>query len=118
MELCPVCGADLISEGIEVEDNTREAEDFVIENPQLAVTVEDVVSAEIFMDILKENGIPFISENSGEEQSLQVIFGGGFMAEKIYVGSEDLEKTKELYKEFLNSEAELFNETEGDFEEE
>jgi hypothetical protein len=98
-ELCPVCGADLT--GVE-NSETENVIDRVIEKPVLLATLDDVVSAEILRDILNSNGIP----NSGSESdggAMKVVFGGGFVAEEIYVDSCDYEKAEELYNEFLNS---------------
>ncbi len=94
-ELCPVCGAVLrdISEGNEKPNE--------ILNPVLAVTVEDVVSAEIFSDILKDNNISFYCDG---EDVMQVTFGGSFISQDFYVNEEDLDKAQELYKELLASE--------------
>ncbi len=97
-ELCPVCGAELI--GTDGEDITLEA---TLENPVLAVSVEDIVTAEIYRDVLKENGIPFTCD-SDEQASMKVLFGGGFVAEDIYVDENNLERAKELYEEVLNAE--------------
>lgn len=107
--LCPVCGAELLTEPEEVTEN---AEETVIENPVLAASVEDVVTAEIYRDILSENGIPFTCESNGG--SMKIVFGGGFVAEDIYVDEGNLERAQALYEEVLNSEPEF---EELDFEE-
>lgn len=97
-ELCPVCGADLTFNS---EDG--ETEEIILNNPVLLASVEDVVSAEILKDLLKENGIPF-SCDSDEEGTLKVNFGGSFTADDIYVDDSDFEKANRLYEDFLNSE--------------
>lgn len=110
-ELCPVCGAELTA-----EDNFEEAvAEESIENPVLAVSVEDVVTAEIYRDILKENGIRFTCD-SEEQGTMKVLFGGGFVAEDIYVDETDLDRAIELYDEILNSEPQF--DFDGEFEEE
>ncbi|MBR7132973.1 MAG: DUF2007 domain-containing protein [Clostridia bacterium] len=108
VELCPVCGADLT----EVEENAAEAqtEEILLKNPVLLASLEDVVSAEIFKDILKDNGIPFTTGDS-EDGTMRVVFGGGFVSEDIYVDSADFETADKLYSEFLESETEF----DGDF---
>ncbi len=112
-ELCPICGAYLTSD-TEVIDNEEEK---IIENPVLLASIDDVVSAEILRDILNENGIPNSSSDAGESGTMRVTFGGGFIAEEIYVDSCDFEKADELYREFLESEEEfIFDDAE--FEEE
>lgn len=103
-ELCPVCGAELISG--ETEESAEEIE-IVIENPVLAASVEDVVTAEIYRDILKENGIPFSSGETEPDSSMKLIFGGGFVAEDIFVDESNLERAQQLYEEVLNSEPEF-----------
>lgn len=110
-ELCPVCGAELT----EADDMQETVEVESIENPVIAVSVEDVVTAEIYRDILKENGIKFTCD-SDEQGTMKVLFGGGFVAEDIYVEEADLERALELYDEVLNSEPEF--EFDGEFEEE
>jgi hypothetical protein len=99
LELCPVCGADLTCEngGLKGEE-----EGTVIENPVLAVKVEDIVTAEIFADVLRDNQIPF--SNGETEQNMKIVFGGGFVAEEFYVAEENLERAKELFDEVLQSE--------------
>ncbi len=104
-EVCYVCGADLTQS----EAVTEEAISGVITEPMLLATFEDVVSAEIFRDILTENEIPFsMGENEG---SVRVIFGGGFTADEIYVDKSDFEKAEALYNEFMENEPEF----EGEF---
>lgn len=109
-ELCPICGAELVQ-----NDEAEQSEDIVLENPVLAVSVEDVVTAEIYRDILKENGILFTCD-SEEQGTMKVLFGGGFVAEDIYVEEADLERAQQLYDEVLNSEPEF--EFEDEFEDE
>lgn len=107
-ELCPLCGAELREEVSETESGqTVESteEENLLKNPVLAVTVEDVVTADIFRDLLAENGIPFACANDGEENgSMRVMFGGSFIAEEIYVNEADLDRAKELYEQALSSE--------------
>lgn len=128
VELCPICGADLSGETQEIftdeeivveEENAEEKETKTIENPVLLASLEDVVSAEIFKDILTENGIPYSSVGEDGDGSMRVVFGGGFSAEEIYVDSADYDKANELYSEFLESESKFDGEFfEGEFEEE
>lgn len=111
-ELCPVCGAELILE--ETEQSPKEDEiPVLIKNPVLAACVEDVVTAEIYRDILKENGIPFTCDTNGDGEALKVVFGGSFVAEDIYVDESNLERAQQLYEEVLNSEP-VFDENDFD----
>ena len=112
-ELCPVCGAVIKKEIEEAEVE----ETNVIENPTLLSSFEDIISAEIFKDILKDNDIPF-SSSQAEDASIQVVFGGSIVAEEIYVAEADLEKANELYEEFLNTEIEFDDDFSEDFGEE
>ncbi len=108
-ELCPICGAQLLDNDTEAE--TKEA---VIEDPTLLATVSDIVSAEIFKDVLKDSGIPFTCSSEMGNNSIQVLFGGGFSAEEFYVAESDLERATAVYEEFCASETEF----DGEFDEE
>ena len=103
MELCPLCGAELRTE---VEETAQEEND-IINNPTLLCSFDDVISAEIFKDILKENNIPFSGSSEIGDNSIQVLFGGGFVAEDVYVSENDLEKANELLDEFNSQEIEF-----------
>ena len=96
-ELCPLCGADLTAE------ETEESEEILLKEPVLLASIEDIVSAEIFEDILKTNKIPY-STGESEGNSMRVVFGGGFSAVEIYVDSSDFEAAEKLYNEFLENE--------------
>ena len=92
--LCYVCGADLTAE---LEEKFQE-----LEKPVLLASMNDIVSAEIFKDILKDNGILYSCDES-DESGMHVGFGGMLMAADIYVDDTDFQRAKELYEEFLNS---------------
>ena len=115
-ELCPLCGADLTASE---EENIQEAGEKLLLDPVLLASFEDIVSAEIFKDILSDNAIGYSSGNDDGEIAVQVRFGGSFVSEDIYVDSSDFEKADELYKEFLESEAEMsFEFEDGEFPDE
>jgi len=108
-ELCPACGAELNRPEEEIDKPVE------LTNPVLAVEVEDVITAEVYRDMLKENNIPFTCDTAEDDGSMKVLFGGGFITEDIYVNACDLEDAKRLYDEavaLLESE-----EFEYDFEE-
>ncbi len=112
--LCEKCGAELGftdpsagEEDIAVGEEVEELEDAV-----LVASVDDVVTAEIFKDVLKESGINFMSESGAG--GMRVTFGGGFSAENIYVSANDLDDAKELYIGVLQSEEDFYDQ---DFEE-
>lgn len=111
-ELCPKCGAQLKSqEEIQCEINAAEAEKkAIINNPVLAASVGDMVTAEIYCDVLDENGISYSYDDEG---SVRVSFGGGFVAFDIYVDESDLERARELYEQVLESESQ-YDEDFGD----
>ena len=112
VELCPACGAELIAQEQEIIEETASE----IKEPVLAVEVEDVITAEVYRDMLKENGIAFTCDSAEDDGSMKVLFGGGFLTEDIYVDASDLEEAKRLYEEALKL---LENEDfEYDFEEE
>ena len=99
-ELCPVCGADLTFND---EEEEASAEEIILNNPVLLASLDDVVSAEILKDLLKENGILFSDDAEGEG-TLKVTFGGAFAAVDIYVDEADFERANQIYEDFLNSE--------------
>ncbi len=101
-ELCSVCGADLAD--VVEEEVIEETDEILLKDPVLLVSVEDVVSAEIFKDILKENNIVFTCEEKDNGGAMQVLFGGGFVACNIYVESADYDVADKLYAEFLENE--------------
>ena len=103
-ELCPVCGA--VFNRPETEE-VEEAENDIIENPTLLTSFEDLISAEVFKDVLKENEIPFTCSSEMGDNTIQVMFGGGFVAEDIYVGEENLEVARQLLEDFNSQEIEF-----------
>jgi len=108
-ELCPLCGADLSREVEETEK--AESEKTEINEPVLLATFEDIVSSEIFRDILTENGILYSCDG---EDAMRVTFGGGFVSQDIFVDASDLAQAEQLYNEFLDSEVSF----DGEFDEE
>ncbi len=112
-EFCLVCGAEL---DFEPQEEKKEE---IIEKPVLVAAVEDIVTAEIFKDILNDNKIPYSLSENGEDKGIKIGFGGEFISEKIYVDESNLEKAEELYQMVLESEPEFdeFEDFEG-FEEE
>ena len=100
-EVCLVCGADLTESQAVSEENGAT----VINEPVLVATFEDVVSSEIFRDILTDNGIPYSMGN--DEGAIVVMFGGGFSADEIYVDKRDFEKAEALYNDFMENQPEF-----------
>ncbi len=101
VEVCADCGALLHTEeeAAEIEQQEMEA----IHNPVLVASCEDVITAEIFRDVLTDNGIAY-TDDSRDNVAIKVLFGGGLEAEKIYVDEKNLEKAKELYEQVVNAE--------------
>ncbi len=110
-ELCPVCGAQLRRE----EEVGEEAP--VMNNPTKVAALSDVVSAEIFKDVLRDSGIPFTCSSEMGDNSIQVLFGGGFVCEEFYVDEKDFEAASLIFEQFQNSQDE-FSEDFEDLEEE
>lgn len=73
-------------------------------DPVLAAVIKNPVTSEIFQDILKENGIPFICRQEGAGGSVKLLFGGGIVPDNIYVAAENEETARELYKAYLETE--------------
>ena len=96
-EVCAVCGADLTNESLE---NVTE-----ISEPVLVATFEDLVSSEIFRDILTDNQIPYSMGN--DDSTVRVMFGGGFAADEIYVEKRDFDRAEKLLNEFMESQPEV-----------
>ena len=118
-ELCPGGGADLTFNP-EEEKEEEKAEEIILNKPVLLASLDDVVSAEILKDLLKENGIPF-SCDTEDEGTLRVTFGGSFTADEIYVDDSDFERANQIYEDFLNSEPDFegeFFDEEDEFSEE
>lgn len=118
-ELCLVCGAEFIDD----EQETAEEIDeniITINNPVLAASVEDIITTEIYCDVLADNDIPYSFDEENSEVGIKIMMGGSFAATNIYVDEKDLEKAEALYQEVLNSNAEFDGEFEDfeDFEEE
>ncbi len=113
-DLCPICGAQLNDQAKADED----ANEIVIENPEIVATVNDVVLAEVFCDRLKESGILFTTDESDLSHSMHLGFGGFYTEINIYVDKADLEKAKEIYDNLPDiSEFEVYDEFEENEEE-
>lgn len=78
--------------------------------PVLAAIIKDPVTSEIFQDILKENGIPFICRQEGAGGSLKLLLGAGVVPDDIYVAAKNYEKARGLYEAYLKTEVEAEDE--------
>ena len=125
-ENCIVCGAELktfeayeqdLKEKEELEAKKAAEEAMIIKNPVLAASVDNVVAAEIFKDVLRDNNISFTCDES--EDAMQIVFGGGFSVQEIYVNECDLEIAQQLYENVVNAQMNYEDDFEGfdDFEE-
>ena len=123
-EVCLVCGAELktfeayeqeLKEAEELEAKKAAEEALIVKNPVLAASVDNVVAAEIYKDVLRDNNIVFTCDES--EDAMQIVFGGGFSAQEIYVNEKDLEIAQQLYETVVNAEMEFGDEDFEDFEE-
>ena len=106
-ELCPICGAMLLDEDVVEESESKNSEEERKIEPVLLAVFEDLVTAEIFKDVLTDNKIPY---SDSQEDTMRVVFGGSFASEEIYVDQADYDKAKELYDEFMANEPEFFDE--------
>lgn len=106
-ELCPLCGAILKSEDEEKEIPEDFEQVIVLERPVLLASFDDIISAEIFKDILKDNSIPYSCGTADEEGTLKMMFGGAIMADDIYVDECDFTAADKLYTEFLENPPEI-----------
>ena len=59
----------------------------------------------MYKDVLRDNGIHFTCDES--DDSMQIVFGGGFSAVDIYVNEQDLEKAQQLYDEVENAQTDF-----------
>ena len=123
-EVCLVCGAELktfeayeqeLKEAEELEAKKAAEEALIVKNPVLAASVDNVVAAEIYKDVLRDNNIVFTCDE--REDAMQIVFGGGFSAQEIYVNEKDLEIAQQLYETVVNAEMEFGDEDFEDFEE-
>lgn len=103
-ELCPICGAMLLDEDVVEESESENSEEERKIEPVLLAVFEDLVTAEIFKDVLTDNKIPY---SDSQEDTMRVVFGGSFASEEIYVDQSDYDKAKELYDEFMANEPEF-----------
>ena len=122
-EICALCGAELktfemyeqeLKEAEEREAKKAKEEALIVKNPVLAATVDNVVAAEIYKDVLRDNGIVFTCDES--EDAMQIVFGGGFSAQEIYVNESDLEIAQQLYENVVNAQIDFGDDEFEDFE--
>lgn len=99
-ELCRVCGADLVAPKEIIAEQTPDTKSVEL---SLLASFDDIVSAEIFKDILSDNGVEYVCPKSEQEETLNVTFGGSFSVCEIYVYESDLELASTLYSEFTAS---------------
>lgn len=123
-DICTLCGAELKTfEAYEKELQVAQekaaqqaAQDaLVVKQPVLAATVDNVVAAEIYKDVLRDNGIIFTCDEN--EDAMQIVFGGGFSAQKIYVNECDLEIAQQLYENVVSAQLDFDDQDFEDFEE-
>ena len=125
-ETCLICGAELKTleeyeqeqkEKEELEAQKAAEEALIIKKPVLAASVDNVVAAEIYKDVLRDNGINFTCDES--EDAMQITFGGGFSAQEIYVNESDLEIAQQLFENVVSAQMNFDDDFEGfdDFEE-
>jgi len=123
-ENCMLCGAELktfeayeqeLKEAEKREAEKAAEEALIIKKPVLAASVDNVVAAEIYKDVLRDNGILFTCDDS--EEAMQIVFGGGFSAVEIYVNEKDLEIAQQLYENVVSAQMDFDDADFEDFEE-
>ena len=123
-EICLLCGAELktfelyeqeLKEAEELKAKKEAEEALIVKKPVLAASVDNVVAAEIYKDVLRDNGIVFTCDES--EDAMQIVFGGGFSALEIFVNEEDLEIAQQLYENVISAEIEFSDDDFEDLEE-
>ena len=123
-EICALCGAELktfelyeheLKEAEELEAKQAAEEALIVKNTVLAASVDNVVAAEIYKDVLRDNGIVFTCDES--DDAMQIVFGGGFNAQEIYVNEADLEVAQQLYENVVNAQMDFDDEDFDGFEE-
>lgn len=119
-DICALCGAELktfemyeqeLKEAEELEAKKAAEEALIVKKPVLAASVDNVVAAEIYKDVLRDNGIVFTCDES--DDAMQIVFGGGFNAQEIYVNESDLEIAQQLYENVVNAQMDF---DDADFE--
>ena len=101
-EICPVCGAELRDTAEEANRPQEDGGAGLLNNPVLAASAESPVTAEIFKDILAENGIAYSVDEKGD--IMHTGFGGSYFAIDVYVDEKDLDIAKELYRNLSENE--------------
>lgn len=123
-ENCTLCGAELktfeLYEQELKEEEERKAkaaaeEALIIKKPVLAASVDNVVAAEIYKDVLRDGNINFTCDES--DDAMQIVFGGSFNAVEIYVNEDDLEIAQQLYENVVNAQMDFDDSDFEDFEE-
>lgn len=123
-EICLLCGAELktfeayeqeIREAEEAAAKKAAEEALIVKNPVLAASVDNIVAAEIYKDVLRDNGIVFTCDES--EDAMQIVFGGGFNVQEIYVNESDLEIAQQLYENVVNAQMDFDDDDFDDFDE-
>ena len=121
-EICIICGAELktieeYEQELKAKEELKAQEELIIKNPVLAASVDNIVAAEIYKDVLRDNNINFTCDES--EDAMQIVFGGGFNAQEIYVNECDLEIAQQLYENVVSNQMDFADDFEGfdDFEE-
>lgn len=123
-ENCTLCGAELktfeLYEQELKEEEERKAkaaaeEALIIKKPVLAASVDNVVAAEIYKDVLRDSNINFTCDES--DDAMQIVFGGSFNAVEIYVNEDDLEIAQQLYENVVNAQMDFDDSDFEDFEE-
>ncbi len=77
------------------------------DEPVLVTVISDTLTCEMYQNLLKENNIPFICRQQGAGGYLKHYTGGFLIADYIYVNKKDYDTAKELYDNYIDSNAEI-----------
>ena len=107
-------GGSFVADDIYVDEQDFDAantiyEEFLNSEPQFDEEFfEDAVNenSEIFQDILKVNGLPFICRHDGAGGSVKLLLGAGVVPDNIYVAAKNYETARGLYEAYLQTEVE------------
>lgn len=119
VEVCSDCGAVLKTEE-EMEEYIKKQEEeqkMLIKNPVLAESVDNVVLASVFEDMLNEAEVPFFSNESG---GFHAGFGGNFFSVDFFVDEKNLAIAQQIFENAQSSDFQFddqFDDEEGEIPE-
>lgn len=77
----------------------KKAED---NSPILVAVLQNSAYSGIYLDILKENNIPYQTKNEGVQGYTKLLFGEYSVPEYVYVMPQYYDRAKEFYEAYMN----------------